>query len=283
VSCPHTHQQNGYAERKHSHLVETGLALLAHSSVLLHLGGGGGDAFLTACFLINRLPSRVINFSTPLQKLTGAKPDFSMIKTFGAACWPNLRPYNAHKLNFRTKQFVFIGYNELHKGYKCLHIPTSCVYISRDVVFDETIFPFSNLPEHTSSTSPIDVSALLIPSPTSLASHCDNVTMPGPVSTNLSIDIPDGSMSVASGEHSDQMPPADGHNPDQRSVADDHYPEQVYDVHPTLTLPPQVPSKQGVRTRLQNNIRKPKQRTNGTIAYLANAENLEPTDYRVAM
>jgi hypothetical protein len=225
----------------------------------------------------------VINFSTPLQKLTGAKPDFSMIKTFGAACWPNLRPYNAHKLNFRTKQFVFIGYNELHKGYKCLHIPTSCVYISRDVVFDETIFPFSNLPEHTSSTSPIDVSALLIPSPTSLDGHCDNVTMPGPVSTNLSIDIPNGSMLVASGEHSDQMPPADGHNPDQRSIADDHYPEQVYDEHPTLTLPPQVPSEQGVRIRLQNNIRKPKQRTNGTVAYLANAENLEPTDYRVAM
>ena len=33
VSCPHTHQQNGTAERKHRHLVETGITLLAHASV----------------------------------------------------------------------------------------------------------------------------------------------------------------------------------------------------------------------------------------------------------
>jgi histone deacetylase 1/2 len=33
VSCPHTHQQNGSAERKHRHIVETCLNFLAHSSV----------------------------------------------------------------------------------------------------------------------------------------------------------------------------------------------------------------------------------------------------------
>lgn len=31
ISCPHTHKQNGLAERKHRHLVETGLALLAQA------------------------------------------------------------------------------------------------------------------------------------------------------------------------------------------------------------------------------------------------------------
>jgi hypothetical protein len=35
VSCPHTHQQNGVAERKHGHLVEIGLALLAQSGLPL--------------------------------------------------------------------------------------------------------------------------------------------------------------------------------------------------------------------------------------------------------
>jgi hypothetical protein len=34
VSCPHTHQQNGSTERKHRHIVETGL-LLAHASMPL--------------------------------------------------------------------------------------------------------------------------------------------------------------------------------------------------------------------------------------------------------
>ena len=35
VSCPHTPQQNGIVERKHRHLVETGLALLNHAHIPL--------------------------------------------------------------------------------------------------------------------------------------------------------------------------------------------------------------------------------------------------------
>jgi len=35
VSCPHAHQQNGLAERKHRHIVEVGLSLLAHASMPL--------------------------------------------------------------------------------------------------------------------------------------------------------------------------------------------------------------------------------------------------------
>jgi histone deacetylase 1/2 len=58
VSCPHTHQQNGTIERKQHHIVETGLTLLAHASVPLCYWN---DTFATACFLINRLPSRTID------------------------------------------------------------------------------------------------------------------------------------------------------------------------------------------------------------------------------
>ena len=35
VSCPHAHQQNGSAKRKHHHIVEVGLSLLAHASMRL--------------------------------------------------------------------------------------------------------------------------------------------------------------------------------------------------------------------------------------------------------
>jgi histone deacetylase 1/2 len=35
VSCPHAHQQNGSVERKHQHIVEVGLSLLAHASMPL--------------------------------------------------------------------------------------------------------------------------------------------------------------------------------------------------------------------------------------------------------
>uniref|UniRef100_A0A8R7Q7D9 Integrase catalytic domain-containing protein n=1 Tax=Triticum urartu TaxID=4572 RepID=A0A8R7Q7D9_TRIUA len=142
VSCPHAHQQNGSAERKHRHIVEVGLSLLAQASMPLKFWD---EAFIAATYLINRMPSKVINFETPLERLFHEKPNYSILRIFGCACWPNLRPYNNHKLQFRSKQCTFLGYSNLHKGFKCLDISTGRVYISRDVVFDENVFPFSTL------------------------------------------------------------------------------------------------------------------------------------------
>jgi histone deacetylase 1/2 len=100
ISCPHAHQQNGSAECKHRHIVEMGLTLLAHASMPLKIWD---EAFLTAVFLINRLPTRVIHNDTPLHRLYEKDPDYTFLQTFGCACLPNLRPYNTHKLQFCSK------------------------------------------------------------------------------------------------------------------------------------------------------------------------------------
>lgn len=47
VSCPDAHQQNGSAERKHRHIVEVGLTLLAHASMPPKFWD---EAFLTLFF-----------------------------------------------------------------------------------------------------------------------------------------------------------------------------------------------------------------------------------------
>jgi histone deacetylase 1/2 len=142
VSCPHTHQQNGDAERKHRHIVEVGLSLLAHASMPLKYWD---EAFIAAVHLINRIPSRVIQFSTPLERLFNEKPDYASMRTFGCACWPHLRPYNNRKLQFRSKQCVYLGFSTYHKGFKCLDVASGRIYISRDVIFDEMVYPFSHL------------------------------------------------------------------------------------------------------------------------------------------
>ena len=46
---------------------------------------------------------------------------------------------------FRSKQCDFLGYSPQHNGVKCLDVSTGRVYISRDAVFDETVFPFAHL------------------------------------------------------------------------------------------------------------------------------------------
>jgi hypothetical protein len=63
VSCPYAHQQNGSAERKHRHIVEVGLSLLTHASMPLK--------YWDEAFLIARLPTKVLNFSSPLEQVSG--------------------------------------------------------------------------------------------------------------------------------------------------------------------------------------------------------------------
>jgi hypothetical protein len=57
LSCPHHHKQNGSVERKHRHIVDTGLTLLAAASMSRKYWD---EAFTTTCFLINRIPSPVL-------------------------------------------------------------------------------------------------------------------------------------------------------------------------------------------------------------------------------
>jgi histone deacetylase 1/2 len=97
LSCPHTSQQNGIAERKHCHLVETGLALLAHSFLPLHYWD---EAFLTACYLINRMPTPVLNKETPLFRLLQVQPNYTFLRIFGCACWPSLLIHLKRIYNF---------------------------------------------------------------------------------------------------------------------------------------------------------------------------------------
>ncbi len=150
ISCPHTHQQNGSAERKHRHIVEVGLSLLAHSSMPLKFWD---EAFLSAIYLINSIPSRVLKDISPLEKLFAKQPDYNALRMFSCSCWPNLRPYNKHKLQFR--------YSIFHKGFKCLDLSTGRVYISRDVIFDETKFPFAKLLPNAGARVRAEITLLL--------------------------------------------------------------------------------------------------------------------------
>jgi hypothetical protein len=68
VSCPHTHQQNGAAERKHQHIVEAELSLLSRASMPLKFWD---ESYLTTAFLINRTPSHVIGHDTLMHRLHG--------------------------------------------------------------------------------------------------------------------------------------------------------------------------------------------------------------------
>jgi hypothetical protein len=182
VSCPYAHQQNGVAERKHRHIVEMSLALLTYASMPLKIWD---KAFLTATHLINRTPTKLLHHDTPLHRILGTTPDYSNLRVFGCVCWFNLHPYNTHKLQFCSMCCAFLGYSNMHKGNKCLDISMGRVYISHDVVFDETMFPFAEIHPRTGACYIVYVLLL----PTSPRAHTDlpvnnsptNICLPSPV------------------------------------------------------------------------------------------------------
>jgi transposase InsO family protein len=65
--CPGTPQQNGVAERKNRHILETTRALLIGAHIPQHYWV---EAVTYAVYLMNRMPSQVLSFRTPLQTLT---------------------------------------------------------------------------------------------------------------------------------------------------------------------------------------------------------------------
>ncbi len=152
VSCPGTPEQNGVAKHKHRHIVETGLTMLFHARLPKNLRL---EAFFTAVYLINRLPSSTIGMHTPFFKLHGIHPDYKSLKVFGCRCFPYLRDYAKNKFEPKSYPCVFLGYSPIHKGYRCLHPPTKRVYLSRHVVFDESILPFTD-PKLLFSPGPTD-------------------------------------------------------------------------------------------------------------------------------
>jgi hypothetical protein len=113
-SCPYTSPQNGLAERKLRHILETRLTLLAH----FHLCNRYWvDSFLTTMFVINRLPTPTLQNICPYFKLYSKAHAYQRLRVFGCLCYPLLRPYNAHKLDCRSKPCIYLGY--IYVGYKC--------------------------------------------------------------------------------------------------------------------------------------------------------------------
>lgn len=95
VSCPHTPQQNGIAERKHRHIIETAIILMS-TTALPH--NCWTHAYAYAIFLINRMMCKSLVMQSHFYKLCGYHPQLCSLKVFGTTVYPLLRPYNKTKL-----------------------------------------------------------------------------------------------------------------------------------------------------------------------------------------
>ncbi|KAD5508144.1 hypothetical protein E3N88_15847 [Mikania micrantha] len=139
-SCPHTSSQNGKAERKIRSINNIIRTLLTYASLpptFWH------HALQMATYLLNILPSKTKHNQTPTYLLFHKHPSYNHLRTFGCLCYPLIPSTSINKLQSRSSPCVFLGYPSNHRGYKCFDLSTRKIVISRHVVFDETVFPFS--------------------------------------------------------------------------------------------------------------------------------------------
>ena len=99
ISYPNTPKQNKVAERKHHHIVETGLIMLIHANMPSRYWV---ESFSTATYLINKLPTPTLNLDIPFNWLFDKSPDYSFLRVFGCQCLPYLRNYTSDKLQPRS-------------------------------------------------------------------------------------------------------------------------------------------------------------------------------------
>jgi histone deacetylase 1/2 len=212
----------GAVERRHRQIVEMGLALLAYANLPKPYWE---DAFLTAVYIINRLPTKILNHCSPFEKAYHQKPNYNFMRVFGCACWPNLRPYNKHKFDYRSKTCIFIGYSLSHQGYKCLDLSTGKIFVSRHVIFDELFFPYKSpqsvslVPESTAITLPANLQPSVSNSLTLLAGDVTNANhvsphesdlIPATVTTNvISNEVPTPALHAVHTSFADALAPSD--------------------------------------------------------------------------
>lgn len=134
TTCPDSACQNGVAERKNRHLLEVVRSLMFSMNVPKYLWS---EAVLTATYLINRMPSQVLDWKSPYEILNGENKYIVPPKVFGCVCFVRDHRLTVGKLDPRAVKCVFVGYSATQKDYMCWSPVERRMFVSMDVTFRE--------------------------------------------------------------------------------------------------------------------------------------------------
>lgn len=106
-TCPYTPQQNGVVERRHRYILDTARSLRFQANVPLRFWG---ECIMTAVYLINRIPSRILGGKCQFELVFNKAPSLDHLRVFGCLCYAaNLKKRD--KFSARAIPAVFLGYS----------------------------------------------------------------------------------------------------------------------------------------------------------------------------
>ena len=120
-------------------------------------------AFQTIVYLINRMPTLVLQYQSPFVTLFHKPSNLRKLRVFGCLCYPWLHPYAFHKLTSQSNTCVFIDNSFEHNAFHCYNLHTHKIFKSRHVIFVEFIFSFHNHTSPTIQTTSLTISHWGIP------------------------------------------------------------------------------------------------------------------------
>ncbi|KAK8914445.1 hypothetical protein KSP39_PZI024364 [Platanthera zijinensis] len=134
LTCAHTPQQNEVAERKIRHLTKTCKCWLHAKDIPRAFWAEG---MTCATYVINWMPLSTNNMKSPHELMFKEKPSIEHLRVFESTCYVHVPDAFRMKPDAKAQKLVFVGYDEMKKGWKCMDPETRKFVVSRDVVFDE--------------------------------------------------------------------------------------------------------------------------------------------------
>lgn len=140
-SAPYSSAQNGLAERAIQTTIDDVRTLL-HDSELGH--SYWAEATSYSIDTRNLIPSRRHPGKIPMELFTGKRQSVAHVRVFGSKCWAKVPTIHGaqvtrgSKLDPRSVECRLLGYASGAGNYKVQDVATRRIYVSRDVVFDES-------------------------------------------------------------------------------------------------------------------------------------------------
>ena len=150
---PYTPERNGVAERRNRSLLDITRCLLIDKELPGHLWA---EAVKAAGDILNLRSTKRHPDRTPNELFQGKKPSISHLRVFGSSAFAHIPKNTRTKLDPRAEKCILLSFDEAAKAYRCYRPSTRKVFISRDLLIDETTSSKSTPVSVSSPPTPVD-------------------------------------------------------------------------------------------------------------------------------